>query len=63
MQLICVECNTVEYGVQRVAEISTNIEEKLMEISEFLRVKATQNVVLGSYPFVNCYSLSASQQH
>lgn len=53
MQLICVECNTVEYGVQRVAEISTNIEEKLMEISEFLRVKATQNFVLGSYPFIN----------
>lgn len=45
------ECNTVEYGLQRVADISLNTEEKLMEISEFLRVKATQNVVLGSYPF------------
>lgn len=50
-QMICVECNTLLYGVQRVAEISQKIEEKLLEISEFLRVKALQNIVLGSYPF------------
>lgn len=49
--MICVECSTLLYGVQRVAEISTKIEEKLVEISEFLRVKALQNIVLGSYPF------------
>lgn len=51
--MICVECSTLLYGVQRVAEIATKIEEKLVEISEFLRVKALQNVVLGSYPFYN----------
>lgn len=39
------------YGVQRIAEIATKIEEKLVEISEFLCVKALQNIVLGSYPF------------
>lgn len=49
--MICVECNTLLYGVQRVAEIAIKIEEKLVEISEFLRVKALQNIVLGSYPF------------
>lgn len=53
--MICVECNTLSYGVQRVAEISTKIEEKLLEISEFLRVKALQNIVLGSYPFQNSH--------
>lgn len=46
--MICIECNTLLYGVQRVAEISHKIEEKLVEISEFLRVKALQNIVLGS---------------
>lgn len=51
--MICVECNTLLYGVQRVAEISVKIEEKLTEIFEFLRVKALQNIVLGSYPFLN----------
>lgn len=55
--MICVECNTLSYGVQRVAEISTKIEEKLLEISEFLRVKALQNIVLGSYPFQNSHLL------
>lgn len=50
-QMICIECNTLLYGVQRVAEISTKIEEKLAEVFEFLRVKALQNIVLGSYPF------------
>lgn len=49
--MICVECNTLLYGVQRVAEISVKIEEKLTEIFEFLRVKASQNIILGSYPF------------
>lgn len=53
--MICVECNTLQYGVQRVAEIATKIEEKLVEISEFLRVKALQNIVLGSYPFSSYY--------
>ncbi|XP_031640635.1 Hermansky-Pudlak syndrome 1 protein [Contarinia nasturtii] len=47
-RMICIECNTLLYGVQRVAEIATKIEEKLVEISEFLRVKALQNIVLGS---------------
>lgn len=47
-QMTCVECSTMEYGVQRIAEISTKIEEKLLEVSEFLRVKALQNYVLGS---------------
>lgn len=56
--MICVECNTLSYGVQRVAEISTKIEEKLLEISEFLRVKALQNIVLGSYPFQNTQHFS-----
>lgn len=51
--MICVECNTLLYGVQRVAEISIKIEEKLTEIFEFLRVKASQNIILGSYPFSN----------
>lgn len=51
--MICVECNTMLYGVQRVAEISVKIEEKLTEIFEFLRVKASQNIILGSYPFLN----------
>lgn len=51
--MICVECNTLLYGVQRVAEIAAKIEEKLTEIFEFLRVKASQNIVLGSYPFSN----------
>lgn len=46
--MICIECNTLLYGVQRVAEISMKIEEKLTEIFEFLRVKALQNIVLGS---------------
>lgn len=50
-QMICVECNTLSYGVQRIAEISTKVGEKLIEITEFLRVKALQNYVLGSYPF------------
>lgn len=49
--MICVECNTLLYGVQRIAEISTKVEVKLVEITEFLRVKALQNYVLGSYPF------------
>ncbi|XP_055316402.1 uncharacterized protein LOC129576033 isoform X2 [Sitodiplosis mosellana] len=47
-RMICVECSTLLYGVQRVAEIATKIEEKLVEISEFLRVKAIQNIALGS---------------
>lgn len=51
--MICVECSTLLYGVQRVAEIANKIQEKLGEISEFLRVKAIQNIVLGSYPFQN----------
>lgn len=51
--MICVECNTMLYGVQRVAEISVKIEEKLTEIFEFLQVKASQNIILGSYPFLN----------
>lgn len=51
--MICIECSTLLYGVQRVAEIATKIEEKLVEISEFLCVKAIQNIVLGSYPFLN----------
>lgn len=55
--MICVECNTLLYGVQRVAEIATKIEEKLVEISDFLRVKALQNIVLGSYPFQSCIKL------
>lgn len=50
--MICVECNTMQYGVQRVLEISTKVEDKLVEVSEFLRVKALQNIVLGSYPFL-----------
>lgn len=50
--MICVECSTLLYGVQRVAEIASKIEEKLIEMSEFLRVKALQNIVLGSYPFL-----------
>lgn len=60
--MICIECSTLLYGVQRVAEIATKIEEKLVEMSEFLRVKALQNIVLGSYPFhMNYFKFSQWQ--
>lgn len=46
--MVCIECNTIEYGLQRVNEVAAGVEAQLSEFSEFLRVKATQNVVLGS---------------
>lgn len=46
--MICVECNTLTYGVQRIADISVKVQEKLIEITDFLRVKALQNYALGS---------------
>lgn len=46
--MVCIECNIMHYGVQRVAEISTKVQEKLLEVKEFLCVKALQSYVLGS---------------
>lgn len=49
--MTCVECNTMEYGVQRITEITAKIQEKLHEVCEFLAAGSPQNFALGSYPF------------
>lgn len=46
--MVCIECNIIHYGVQRVAEISTKVQEKLLEVKKLLCVEALQNYVLGS---------------
>lgn len=38
----------MEYGLQRITEISSQVKAKIAEVADFLRVKAQQNVVLGS---------------
>lgn len=47
------ECNIMEHGIQRVSEISAMVESKLIEVGDFLLVKAEQFCTMGSYPFIN----------
>lgn len=49
--MTCVECNTMEYGVQRITEITAKIQEKLLEGCDFFAAESPQNFALGSYPF------------
>ena len=39
----------IEQGFERVSEISTLVEERLLEFSEFLSVKAQRNLSVASY--------------
>lgn len=43
----------MEQGIQRVLEISAMVESKLIEVGEFLLVKAQQFCTMGSYPLKN----------
>ncbi|XP_055379285.1 BLOC-3 complex member HPS1 [Condylostylus longicornis] len=45
----CSDCAILDHGFERVLEISTMVEEKLLEFSEFLSVKAQRNLSIGSY--------------
>ncbi|XP_037031456.1 Hermansky-Pudlak syndrome 1 protein [Bradysia coprophila] len=48
-RVTCIECNSREHGIQRVSEISSMVEGRLLEFGEFLLVKSQQNFTLGSY--------------
>lgn len=48
-KITCFDCNTLDHGIQRVSEITSMVDEKLGEFTEFLQVKAQQNFTMGSY--------------
>lgn len=46
---ICLDCEIREYDFGRISEISALVEEKLLEFSEFISVKAQRNISINSY--------------
>jgi hypothetical protein len=48
-RLSCLECATLENGIQRVSEIGVMVNDKLSQYVDFLEVKAKKNFTIASY--------------
>lgn len=48
-RITCVDCAILGNGLQRVSEIASAVESRLLEFGEFLRVKALQHCPMSAY--------------